>query len=1621
MNNTNNELDATSRGKQQNGEGGGGPGDQQDAENEEANWAMEAEESAIRLKVENGLKHIRDGDRARGKEAFEEVLKNDLKSSKTIKQLRFVAARNLAKALEEESTNVEVEKDEEKRRKLRARALELYVEAVDFDAKDVVVWHRLGTLAQELDNVVLARFAFSQGLSLSPNHQLLLEKYFNLCKSLGDENSTTLTAKRIVALNPNHKDVLSWIRNPNKDKETGEARERRGASAAGHDAAEGGERLSPSAEIKVEVLRTNEYSIHELMTKLLELSESNRTGTFCMLKTEYQVEEIRTDEVEDADANNKKKESGMKVKSETDVKMKDAIQENGKATEEEEQIKGKKEGESEANKKRKLDKEEQPEQPARRSRRVRTLQKEKEEKEKNEIDKIAEEIVTMTTPSEYKSQIESKTKKLDELFQMGRQNDDSKLESANNAATKSSDAKEKAFLQEFAGRRDGKALSVDMVLDDLVDALAANSFVLGAILQREDMRSALAKAYKVLQHSDLSTQTTLFLMEIYFDCMMEERQRKRYPSKRGAKASKAKQPEKSHGEMIQTLGTRLETQLILEVDIESDYCDIIPRFFWNQSRFLRLVKDKKSQEYFQMLKNYLSKNQDKPLGALAWCKHDPCISLESIETACNDSRIDTTLQRSKVLYNENKYEEVVAELSKVLFTEKNPLPLHTNDILEDKTNLSALSLLMEASQKCDTGRNVGMMCAIRLLLAVFVNDISESELPPSTSMKVRKCMNIIKKFMTASTTVEDFDSIIQEVWSEIGFIKNCFRTLLHKCYSKLYISGPANIASTHCKLENPHSCRNQLVDASVGLCAFQVMQYRWFSSRRLPPNIPHPVEKPTLDSQKPLELPCTVLEAQGDTIDLFTSVYNLNMEVQAHTIREGFFLDLCLHVSKLFMTSIKGQPEGIEAKHLSDLGDQMKRLIYSMYGMDLGLQEKSKIIDFPGVFSFSSKRSCYDVWQIVYDFAEKSDKKQLSFLELCFKDMMKFFESTPPDIEREFLSSLLENESLDENVILSKDFVTQLEEYKSKNDAVMSSLPEIDRSIFKNLYRLLIQSQAKLEKDSLLRTCKVYAGHAITPDGHKDIAMEAKPFINHLAMNVMDSEVWLNLGIVYDQAKDLLQNDAAKLIPASQWSTNTVNLELARDLSKKIKTCLLISYALVQFSPEGTPTMSDISKEELLEMLALSMYDAIINVAPEYNQLTTNPVKGPSYRSCLNLAQRFFIELKPYKPNDWRLCLGLGKTIEKLEGSLTVAALKEYERAIEYGKTLLEPLYRLHASRLKLLLRCVSEGLPIAEDVKENVLGLSFLAPEASEEKSFLKQGKRESLKRRISEKYGPSCPAEIRDALIDAMEALSFCLQIHKYHYPAIYRLAEAFYSLGDKQEALEVITSCFKKNKNDKFSINMWEDQALCTIKKKVEEPGEYRVGRAPQLISGVGREESSRKFVSKVRKALSLYIKCLVYAKDIQTLHSMYIYLSKSSEWRCLDDLPVLQSSYCKDLAEAYDIFANSELISMIRVHCSRMNEVYQGKETDLQVLDDLQAVGEGVICFATISSIISALLKDAKDGECGDMRDKMKAICKIYYADIEEEGVEEQTYNKKFEALTKDVTEFKVKYNRKFTQK
>ena len=55
------------------------------------------------------------------------------------------------------------------------------------------------------------RFAFSQGLLLSPTHRVLLAKYFDLCVSIGDNCNATAAARRLAAVDPSHLGARSWL------------------------------------------------------------------------------------------------------------------------------------------------------------------------------------------------------------------------------------------------------------------------------------------------------------------------------------------------------------------------------------------------------------------------------------------------------------------------------------------------------------------------------------------------------------------------------------------------------------------------------------------------------------------------------------------------------------------------------------------------------------------------------------------------------------------------------------------------------------------------------------------------------------------------------------------------------------------------------------------------------------------------------------------------------------------------------------------------------------------------------------------------------------------------------------------------------------------------------------------------------------------------------------------------------------------------------------------------------------------------------------------------------------------------------------------------------------------
>ncbi len=71
-----------------------------------------------------------------------------------------------------------------------------------------------------------------------------------------------------------------------------------------------------------------------------------------------------------------------------------------------------------------------------------------------------------------------------------------------------------------------------------------------SLSQQESLRTALERAHKVLKHCDLSLGAAMLLCEIYLDCMVEERQRKSYASKRSKANKAAKKSEKEHMEMI---------------------------------------------------------------------------------------------------------------------------------------------------------------------------------------------------------------------------------------------------------------------------------------------------------------------------------------------------------------------------------------------------------------------------------------------------------------------------------------------------------------------------------------------------------------------------------------------------------------------------------------------------------------------------------------------------------------------------------------------------------------------------------------------------------------------------------------------------------------------------------------------------------------------------------------------------------------------------------------------------------------------------------------------------------------------------------------------------------------
>ncbi|KAK8660782.1 hypothetical protein V6N13_051692 [Hibiscus sabdariffa] len=277
-----------------------------------------------------------------------------------------------------------------------------------------------------------------------------------------------------------------------------------------------------------------------------------------------------------------------------------------------------------------------------------------------------------------------------------------------------------------------------------------------------------------------------------------------------------------------------------------------------------------------------------------------------------------------------------------------------------------------------------------------------------------------------------------------------------------------------------------------------------------------------------------------------------------------------------------------------------------------------------------------------------------------------------------------------------------------------------------------------------------------------------------------------------------------------------------------------------------------------------------------------------------------------HKP-DWSHAFYIGKLCEKLEYSYETS-LTYYDKAIALNPSAVDPFYRMHASRLKLLWNCRKQKLEVlkvlstysfSQSLKDDVMDI---IRELTPESSLMEEDMEESCKKNIEGKYQDKSEKmeEVWNMLYnDCLSALEICIGGDlKHFHKARFMLAQGLYKRGgrgDLQKAKDELSFCFKSSRSS-FTINMWEIDGM--VKKgKRKTPG--LAGNKKALE--VNLPESSRKFITCIRKYLLFYLKLLEETGDICTLDRAYFSLKSDKRFSlCIEDIvPVALGRHVKAL--------------------------------------------------------------------------------------------------------------------------
>ncbi|MED6192117.1 hypothetical protein PIB30_007294 [Stylosanthes scabra] len=558
---------------------------------------------------------------------------------------------------------------------------------------------------------------------------------------------------------------------------------------------------------------------------------------------------------------------------------------------------------------------------------------------------------------------------------------------------------------------------------------------------------------------------------------------------------------------------------------------------------------------------------------------------------------------------------------------------------------------------------------------------------------------------------------------------------------------------------------------------------------------------------------------------------------------------------------------------------------------------------------YQTKEQCADVFKYVLPYAKSSSRTGLVKLRRVLRAIRKHFLMPPEDLlSGNPIDKFLDDPNVCEDKLSgdagSDGFLGAITKimFPDKGGLVQYNTTLLKRSdpyleVYSNLYYFLALSEEMSATDK-------WPGFVLTKEGEEFVEQNAKLFKYDLMYNPLRFESWQRLGNIYDEEVDLLLNDGSKHVNVVAWRKNPTLSSRVETSRRRSRRCLLMSLALAKTSAQQC---------EIHELLALVYYDSLQNVVPFYDQRSVLPLKDAAWMMFCKNSMRHFEKAFTLK-EDWLHAFYLGKLSEKLRYSHDTA-LSYYSKAIALNTSAVDPVYRMHASRLKLLMKCGKHNLEFLKVLSSN----SFDQPVKEAVMSILCDVE-SSLSNTKERSIMANCLEINHEGLLkletawsmlynDCLSALETCVEGDlKHFHKARYILAQGLYKRGesgDIERAKDQLSFCFKSSRSS-FTINMWEIDS--TVKKgRRKTPGS--AGNKKSLE--VNLPESSRKFITCIRKYVLFYLKLLEETGDRCTLERAYVFLRGDKRFSlCIEDIvPVAIGRYLKALISAMGHFRTS----------------------------------------------------------------------------------------------------------------